>query len=244
MPQRNVAGSDGDLVDDLADVGAGVERAGLRVVGEEQVVQRQRCVAAASRRARARCLTRILVIRLRPGDVLAEEAAVVLDEAGDLPHRDRRGCAAPPRGPRARRRAGRRRRASESLNWRTVLVVLGQRVDEPLELAGGAEQLVLVVVERPVSLPKFSMVWWNCAPWPPKFLAVESSRSVSAPFLLAPFGPERDGEVVEAGVDLVELERRRGAVLRQGRRRSASTAPPGVDRRELDEPVADDRRAR
>ena len=33
------------------------------------------------------------------------------------------------------------------------------------------------------------MVWWNCAPSPPKFSAVVASRSDSAPFLFAPLGP-------------------------------------------------------
>ena len=51
---------------------------------------------------------------------------------------------------------------------------------------------------------------------------------------------ERDREVVEAGVDLVELQRRRGALLAQhrvvGHHRAAL-----VDRGELDEAVADDR---
>ncbi len=59
--------------------------------------------------------------------------------------------------------------------------------------------------------------------------------------LVRAVGPERDGEVVEAGVDLVQLERHRGAVLGQGgaagEHRSAA-----VGRRELHEAVAHDRR--
>ena len=39
------------------------------------------------------------------------------------------------------------------------------------------------------NLLKSWMVWWNCSPWPPKFSAVVSSRSESAPLLLAPVGP-------------------------------------------------------
>ena len=102
MLHRNVAGSDGDLVPELAEVGAGVEGAGLRVVGQRQVVQRERRVAAGSRRAPSRCLTRTLVTRLRPVMFLPRISRLSFTKPETWLHRDRRGCAARPRGRRAR----------------------------------------------------------------------------------------------------------------------------------------------
>jgi hypothetical protein len=67
------------------------------------------------------------------------------------------------------------------------------------------------------------MVWWNLAPWPPKF------------------GAERHGQVVETLVDLVELERHRGPVGLQ-RRAVGEHRAVRPDGRELHEAVAHDRR--
>ena len=56
------------------------------------------------------------------------------------------------------------------------------------------------------------MVLLKFSPWPSKFLAVVVSRSLSAPSLLAPFGPSATVRSSMLCVDLVELQRGRGLV--------------------------------
>ena len=89
--------------------------------------------------------------------------------------------------------------------------------------------------------PKSSIVCLNFAPWPPKFAAVCSSRSVSAPLGVGAVRAQRDGQLVEAAVDLVELERDRGALGLEDRVVGEHVALL-VGRRQLDVAVADDRR--
>ena len=148
--------------------------------------------------------------------LLAEDLSVVADEAGHLTHRD-------PEVVQRRRQVTalalehlRRPAASELLKDRTVWSLRARVCTKPSSSRTEPNSWSLLSARVPLSRLKFSIVRWNFAPWPPKFRAVVSSRSVSAPFLFAPFGPERDGEVVEARVDLVELERHRGAVLGRG----------------------------
>ena len=96
----------------------------------------------------------------------------------------------------------------------------------------------------PVSLLKSWMVWWNFAPWPPKFSAVVVEQVGERALAVGAVGAERHGQVVDAAG-------------RSGRARaawrcwsvsriapSASIVPPVVDRGQLDEAVADDRRRR
>ena len=92
------------LVGDVADVGVGVQGAGVRVVGERQVVQRQRTVAKHLVE-RGPLLHQDLGHPVEALDVAAQGLAVLLDEAADLLERDAEVAAATRRAPRAHRRA-------------------------------------------------------------------------------------------------------------------------------------------
>ena len=146
MEQRNGGRVGGDLVADLAQVGAGVEGAGLRVVGQGQVVQRQRRVCEDLVEGVA-LLDQHLGDPVEPGDVAAEDLAVLLDEAARPGPSRRRGSSATPPAPGARRRASSDTSASDWLNRRTVVSFLARVLMKPSSLRGGAEELVLVVVE-------------------------------------------------------------------------------------------------
>ena len=79
--------------------------------------------------------------------------------------------------------------ASDWLKLRTVWSFLARVLMKPSSSAADPNSSSLLSSSVALSLLKSSMVWWNCAPWPPKFFAVDSSRSDRAPFLLAPVGP-------------------------------------------------------
>ena len=115
--------------------------------------------------------------------------------------------------------------ASDWLKLRTVWSFLARVLMKPSSSAAEPNSSSLLSSSVALSLLKSWIVWWNCAPWPPKFLAVDSSRSDSAPFLLAPVGSEGDGQVVDARVDLVQLERHRGALLAEDRAVGSRSSP-------------------
>ena len=137
------------------------------------------------------------------------------------------------RGPGARRRAGRRTSASESLNWRTVSSFSARVLMNPSS-CGRCRTARPCCRRASVSLPRFFRVWLNCTPWPPKFVGRRVEQvGQRARRLVGAVGPERDGEVVEAAEDLVELQRGRGAVgaevgvVGQHRRRRCTPASAG-----------------
>ncbi len=79
--------------------------------------------------------------------------------------------------------------ASDWLNWRTVWSLSARVPMKPSSAAAEPNSSSLLLSRVWLNLLKSSMVWWNCSPWPPKFFAVVSSRSESAPVRLAPVGP-------------------------------------------------------
>ena len=79
--------------------------------------------------------------------------------------------------------------ASDWLKSRTVWSLRASVPMNPSSSLAEPNSSSLLSSRVALSLPKSLIVWWNWAPWPPKFAAVVSSRSVSAPFLFAPFGP-------------------------------------------------------
>ena len=95
-------------------------------------------------------------------------------------------------GPRSSRSSSRRSAAPtrESLKSPDRLVVVpsasGEALPSPRAVPNSSSLLFSSV---PVNLPRFLIVQRNCPPWPAKFSAVESSRLVRAPLLLAPSGP-------------------------------------------------------
>ena len=93
-----------------------------------------------------------------------------------------------------------------------------------------------------VSRAKFLIVELTLAPCPPKLSAATASRSDRAPFSFGAVGTERHVEGVEALEDLVELERHGGPVSGELGVVGHHLVALLEHRRELDEPVTDDRR--
>ena len=79
--------------------------------------------------------------------------------------------------------------ASDWLKSRTVWSLRARVPMKPSSSLAEPNSSSLLLSRVALSLLKSLIVWWNCAPWPPKLAAVVSRRSVSAPFLLAPVGP-------------------------------------------------------
>ena len=64
-----------------------------------------------------------------------------------------------------------------------------------------------------IALDSWVIEFPSAAPLPFRFASLILMNSDSAPFLFAPFGPERDRQLVQRGVDVVELGRARRPVV-------------------------------
>ena len=78
---------------------------------------------------------------------------------------------------------------SDPFNARTVPSFWASVEMNASSSAAESNSSSLLLSSVSLRVPKLAMVSWNFAPSPAKFFAVVSSRSLSAPFLLAPVGP-------------------------------------------------------
>ena len=176
------------------------------------------CSAPAGRRRRISSRAPALLDQdlrdpVEAGDVLAEDVAVLLHERRHLGHAPcaevaQRGRAAPG----ARRPACWRRCRARSLKLRTVLSFFARVLMKPSSCRAEPNSSSLLSSRVALSLPKFLIVWWNWAPSPPKFFGGRLQQVGQRAVLVGAGRAERDGQVVDGGVDLVELERDGGAV--------------------------------
>ena len=238
-PHSSVCGSEAIWLTDLSEVGVGVQRAGLRVVGQRQVVERHGGVLQRLVERRA-LLDQHLGDAVDVRDVLAEDVAVLLDEGRDVAEADRQVV---------QRRRQLLLLAGEQVGdvgERLVelphgLVVGRQGADEALELTGRAEQRLLVVVEGLAEGAEVLDGLVELRALAAEVLGGGVEQVGQGAVLVGAVGAERDVELVEAGVDLVELERYAGVlVLEDGAVGELGAAL--VDRGELDVAVTDDGR--
>ena len=222
------------------DVRAGVQRAGRRVVGVVQVRQ-------SGRRRRQRLVERVTLLDQDPGhldqplDVAGERVLVLPDETGDLLHRHAEVA----------QRGGEvltlllqhpRRRGDAVVEVAHGLVVVGEHLDELVDLVGGVEQRVLVVVQRAGEPAQVADGLVELLALTAEVVGRGLEQPRERAVAVGSLRPEPLGEVADRLVDVVELERDRGlvgaelgAVLHHRARL--------VDRGELDEAVADHRRS-
>ena len=238
-PHSSVCGSEAIWLTDLSEVGVGVQRAGLRVVGQRQVVERHGGVLQRLVERRA-LLDQHLGDAVDVGDVLAEDVAVLLDEGRDVAEADRQVV---------QRRRQLLLLAGEQVGdvgERLVelphgLVVGRQGAEEALELTGRAEQRLLVVVEGLAQGAEVLDGLVELRALAAEVLGGGGEQVGQGAVLVRAVGAECDVQLVEAGVDLVELQRYAGVlVLEDGAVGELGAAL--VDRGELDVAVTDDGR--
>ena len=131
--------------------------------------------------------------------------------------------------------------ASDWLNRRTVESLRASVRISPSRASRRAEQLLLVVVEGAGELAEVLDGLVELGPLPAEVRRRGLEQVGERTLGVGAVGTEGDGQVVEALVDLVELERYGGAVGLQ-RRTVVQHRSVGPDGGELDEAVADDRR--
>ena len=129
---------------------------------------------------------------------------------------------------------------SDWLNCRTVWSLVGQGAEEALQLAGRAEQRLLVVVEGLAQGAEVLDGLVELRALAAEVLGGGGEQVGQRAVLVGAVRAERDVQLVEAGVDLVELERYAGVLALEDGAVGEHVAGL-VDGGELDVAVADDR---
>jgi hypothetical protein len=217
---------------------AGVERAGARVVGELEVRQRRR-------RGVEELGQRLLLVDQRaggvgePGDVGGQALPVLGHEGRDLAEGDRQPLdRARQVLPLAGQLVGDHGQVAVELPHDVVAV--GDRRREVLQVVHGAEQVVALVRQRGDGLGEVLQRRPEQLAVALEVVGADAQQVLQRAVLVGPVGAEGDVEVVERGVDLVQLEGDLGAVLLDELAVGQHLAA-GVGGRELHVPVADDR---